>query len=358
MPGKQPVNVGIVGIGRAGWAMQTCELDERKSMFRIVAACDVKKDRRTRMAERYGCNTYRRIEDLVKDPDVELVSIATRSPDHVPHALLALRAGKSVFVEKPIAVTYAEARKLKPAAARAKGRLFIRYNRRFEAGFQHVREIMASGLLGKVHEIKLRRLSFQRRNDWQTLIKCGGGQLLNWGPHIIDHALQFLESPVAEVWSDLKRIAAVGDAEDHLKILLKGENGRVVDLEISGGAAIGEPEYLVCGSRGALTCNGQEIHLRYIDPRQKLARERAFSGTPAMGASFSSVGRQEPIRWLDKTVPVKPKTKCTPADIWDHVYASMRDGKKFPITFDEALEVMRVVSRVKRGTAFAGRDGR
>ena len=45
------------------------------------------------------------------------------------------------------------------------------------------------------------------------LIDCGGGQLNNWGPHIIDHALQFLDYKVAEVWSDLKRVAAVGDAE-------------------------------------------------------------------------------------------------------------------------------------------------
>ena len=355
MAKKKPIRVGIAGLGRAGWSMQTYELDERKSMFKIVAACDVEQERCDKMAERYGCATYLKIEDLVKDPDVELVSIATRSPDHVRHAKLALKAGKSVFVEKPMATTYEEAKKLKPAAAKAKGKLFVRHNRRFEAGFQHVREIIASGVLGKVFEIKLRRMSYQRRDDWQTIINCGGGQLLNWGPHIIDHGLQFLESPLADLWSDLKLVAAVGDAEDHLKIIMRGKNGRVIDLEISGGAALGEREYIVLGSKGALMSDGSDLKLRYIDPKQKLSRERANPGTPGMEAAFHRVGRQEPIRWIEKTVPIGPKAKCKESDIWNHLYASMRERKKFPITLDQALEVMKVVSMVKEGTPFAKR---
>ena len=355
MAKKKPIRVGIAGLGRAGWSMQTYELDERKSMFKIVAACDVEQERCDKMAERYGCATYLKIEDLVKDPDVELVSIATRSPDHVRHAKLALKAGKSVFVEKPMATTYEEAKKLKPAAAKAKGKLFVRHNRRFEAGFQHVREIIASGVLGKVFEIKLRRMSYQRRDDWQTIINCGGGQLLNWGPHIIDHGLQFLESPLADLWSDLKLVAAVGDAEDHLKIIMRGKNGRVIDLEISGGAALGEREYIVLGSKGALMSDGSDLKLRYIDPKQKLSRERANPGTPGMEAAFHRVGRQEPIRWIEKTVPIGPKAKCKESDIWNHLYASMRERKKFPITLDQALEVMKVVSMVKAGTPFAKR---
>jgi len=354
MAKKKPIRVGIVGLGRAGWSMHTYELDERKSMFKIVAGCDIEQERCDKMAERYGCATYLKIEDLVKDPEVELVSIATRSPDHVRHAKLALRAGKSVFLEKPIATSYEEAKKLKPAAAKAKGKLFVRHNRRFEAGFQHIREVIASGVLGKVFEIKLRRTSYQRRDDWQTIIDCGGGQLLNWGPHIIDHGLRFLESPLADLWSDLKLVAAVGDAEDHLKIIMKGKNGRVVDLEISGGAALGEPEHTVLGTKGALVSEGSNLKLLYIDPKQKLSRAKANRGTPGMEAAFHRVGRQEPIRWIDKTIPISPKTKCKESDIWNHLYASMRERKKFPITLDEALGVMKVVSMVKKGTPFAG----
>lgn len=346
--GAGPIRVGIAGLGRAGYGMHLNELRSRGGKFEIVVACDPARDRRERMAEACGCRTVAGIEELIADPEVELVDVATRTTDHVPHALLALAAGKQVFLEKPIAVTYTEARKLVPAAAASKGNLYVRHNRRFETAFQHIREIIASRILGDVFEIKLRRNSYGRRDDWQTLIPCGGGQLRNWGPHIIDHALRFLESPVADVWSDLRRVAAVGDAEDHLKIVLKGQNGRVVDLEISGGAAVGEPEYIVLGKKGGLTCSGNEISLRYLDPKKKLPQLRAKSGNPNEG-----FGSADPLRWVEKTITARPRLRCKPDDIWDYLYAAIREGERFPITLDEALEVMRIISLTKKGTPFA-----
>jgi len=302
------------------------------------------KERRDRFAAKFGCPVYRDYDAMLEDPAIELVSIATRSPDHVPHTLAALKAGKYVFLEKPIALSYAEAKKLKPAAAKARGKLFIRHNRRFEPGFLHVREIIASGILGEVYQIKLARVSYSRRDDWQTLKKCGGGQLLNWGPHIIDHALQFLESPLASVWGDLKCVAAAGDAEDHVKVIVRGKNGRTVDLEISGGAAVPLPEYVVWGSKGGLVLEGDEIRLRYLDPKKKLTPRRAKAGTPDQ-----SFGTPEKLPWVEKTLKVKPKKSY---DIWDELYKAIREKKRFPITLDEALNVMKVVSEVKKGTKF------
>jgi predicted dehydrogenase len=261
--------------------------------------------------------------------------------------MAALKANKIVFLEKPICQTYAEAKRLKAAAARSKGSLYIRHNRRFEPAFQHVREIISSGALGDVYEIKLRRGFYQRRDDWQTLMRCGGGQLLNWGPHMIDHALRLLESPVVELWSDVRRIAAVGDAEDHFKIIFRGKNGRVVDLEISGGSVASEPEYIVCGAKGGLTCSGDNITLHYLDPKHRLSVRKPKSETP--GASF---GSSDNLKWIEKTIKVNPKAKCTMDGIWDHLYDAIRKRKKFPITLDEALQVMWVVSQVKKGTKF------
>ena len=156
-----------------------------------------------------------------------------------------------------------EAEAIRQAAKEAKGNLYIRHNRRFEPTFQHIREIIASGILGNVHEIKLHRQHYSRRDDWQTLKRFGGGMLLNWGPHIVDHALLLLESPPKELFSDLRCVAAVGDAEDHIHLLLRGENGRVVDMQISGGSAIEEATYLVFGDRGALTSDEKTISLKY-----------------------------------------------------------------------------------------------
>jgi len=144
-------------------------------------------------------------------------------------------------------------------------------------------------------------------------------------------------------------IAAVGDAEDHLKIIMKGENGRLIDLEISGGAAVKEPEYIIFGTRGALTCEGSTIQLKFLDPEQVLEDIEAKRENPPIQGPF---GRKEELKWIEETVPVAPRTSCQTEDIWDHLYAALREGEPYPITLDEALQVMEVISKVKAGTRF------
>jgi predicted dehydrogenase len=348
----KPIKVGIIGLGRAGYGMHCEELKSRKKTFTIVAGCDPIASKRERFLEtQTEAAAYKTMEELIADPQVELISIANRTVDHLPTVKLALASGKDVFLEKPICETIEEARKIKRYAAKAKGRLFIRHNRRFEAAFVHIQEIIASGKLGEIYEIKLARHSYMRRNDWQTLKSCGGGQLNNWGPHIIDHALRFIDSPVKEIWSDLKLVAASGNAEDHLKIIIKGRNNMIVDLEISGGVALPSPVYAVYGTRGSLISQDQKtIKMRYLDPRKKLKPRTAQKGDP--GDNF---GEPDDLKWIEKEIPVKPKQKVTTFSIWDFLYSSIREGAEFPITIDQSIDVMKVISEVKSGTKFARR---
>lgn len=348
--GKGKIKVGLVGVGRAGWGMHCRELAKLPRLFKIVAACDIDRKRCRQVGDALGCRTYTKVRDLVADPEVELVDITTRSVDHAEQAILAVKAGKPVFMEKPIAASYAEAKRMGRAAKRMGVDIYCRHNRRFEPAFQHVRGIIDSGILGDVHSIKLCRGGYQRRTDWQTILKFGGGQLLNWGPHVIDHALQLLDAPVVDMWSDLQRIAAAGDAEDCVRILLKGENGRLADVQIGGGMAMREPECMVHGSRGSLVVRGSEIQMRYISPRQKLTRLTAKRSTPPNQAGF---GNTEKLRWIDKTLPVKPgKRGDMGTTIWRHLYDAMRKGKPFPIKWEEALEVMRIIDLARKGTEF------
>ncbi|MFA5864779.1 MAG: Gfo/Idh/MocA family oxidoreductase [Phycisphaerae bacterium] len=348
--GKGPITIGIVGLGRAGMGMHFPEIEKRKSRFKLVAACDPEEDFRNTLIEKCpDAKVYTNFEELLADPQVELVDIANRSTQHFEFTAKALKAGKDVFLEKPICVNFTEAKKLLDLSKKAKGKLYIRHNRRFEPAFHHIRQIIASGILGNVYEIKLCRHNYQRRDDWQTLMDCGGGQLLNWGPHIIDHGLRFIDGKLADLWSDLKLIAAVGDAEDHLKIILKGHSGRIVDIEISGGVAINGPVYTVYGTKGSLISeNESTLRMRYIDPRQKLTIKKANPGTPKSGFS----GTPETIKWIEKEIPVSPKPKVMMENIWDSLYESIRNGKKFPITLEDAVQTMHVVSMVKKGTPF------
>lgn len=359
--------MGIVGLGRAGWGMQCRELDSRTETFEIVAGCDTYAPWRERFAECYpAARVSSDLNTLLADPGVDLVSIATPSNAHFNHALAALAAGKVVFLEKPMCGTYTEACRLREASRQGPGRLFVRHNRRFESGFEDVRRVLESGKLGEIAEIKLSRVSFGRRNDWQTLLGCGGGQLGNWGSHIIDHALQFLGAPARPLtgqYSRLDRIAAVGDAEDHAKIVLTGQSGTVVDIEVGGGSALPAPTYMVWGTRGAMEVWENQMKLKYLDPAVPLVPRTAFAGVP--GSEFtlpagdqslatrtigSNFGQPEMLHWIEEQRQVPD---ADPGVIWDALHETLCDNVPFPVTLDQAVEVMRVIDEARRGSEFA-----
>lgn len=350
---SKKIKVGIWGLGRAGIRMHVPEIKGYPNLFEVVAGYDTDASRREAMRQECPCRIYSEEKAFLSDPEIELISIATRSTEHVEHALKALATGKYVFLEKPIGLNYAEALKLLEADKQYPGKLFLRHNRRFEAPFTHICEIIDSGILGDIYEVKLRRHNYQRRDDWQTIIDCGGGQLNNWGAHIIDHALRFLNSPIKETWSDLKRIAAAGDAEDHLKIILKGENNCVVDLEISGGMALPEPEYIIHGTKGALICKDMDIHIKYVNPKQKLAPIAAKPGNPPLdGGVASGYADLQKIDWIEKHMPVALKAGCDTRSIWRHIHDSICKNEPFPITMEQAVEVVRISELVKEKTPF------
>ncbi len=346
---SKPIKIGVVGLGRIGMSVHRECLAARPDKYTVVAACDLIADRTAKYADQFGCRTYDNIDDLIADPEVEVVDIATRSSDHYAHSKKALLAGKSVLVEKPFCETYEEALELIKLGSQPAGpRIYVRHNRRFEEGFIKVNEIINSGILGEVYEIKLTRNGYQRRNDWQTILEFGGGQLLNWGPHIIDHALQFCGGTYTEMFSEIKRIAAVGDAEDHIKILFKGVNGRIVDMEISGGVASDTPVYMIYGSRGTLISeNGKVLNLKYLDPDVELAEIKADPETPGSGSSF---GNSEKLTFKEESIALSGKDKTDV--IWDYFYEAYRNSKPYPITSAQAAEVMRVISEVKKNTVF------
>ncbi len=349
---RPPIRIGIVGLGRAGLDIHCPELAQIPELFRIMAVCDPVKERRDMAVERFpDCRTYRRYEDILADPDVELLDIATRSDDHASHVMQALKTRKWVNVERPFCCDYDQAMVLRAAAIKANNRLLVRHNYRYEAAYLQVKEVIESGVLGEVYDIKMCRGVYERRDDWQTVKRCGGGTALSWGPAFLDQALELLHTPPVKLWSDFKRVASVGDAEDYVRIILRNMAGLTVDLEISGGRVGIKPLFVVTGVKGdfVLYPDATEGTLRYLDPKQKLARRRSSVRTPPLG----SFGTPETIRWVETRVPVKPKAESGMTLIWEHVFNAIRENKPYPISLDTAIETMRILSMVKKESAFA-----
>ena len=342
------IKVAIWGLGRAGWGMHTHEIDRCPGCYEIAGCYDILPERMAQMQKKYpACKAYSSPEEMLADPEIELVAVAVRSRDHVKFDIQVLEAGKYLIAEKPIAASYAEAMKLKEVSDRHPGKMFCRQNRRFEACFQQVQEIIREGILGDIYEIKLCRHNYQRRADWQALKSCAGGQLNNWGPHLIDHALQFIHAPLESVWSDLRLVAAMGDAEDHFKAVLRGTNKIVVDIEVSGGVAIPSPVYAVYGTRGTLISQDEkEIQLKYADTEKTEPAEPASDATPPNEDVF---GANKPIVWIEETRPVAPESGLAVDDFYKVVYRTLAEGAPYPVKPEEAFEVVRVTEMIRNG---------
>ena len=118
---SNPIKVGVVGLGRIGMSVHLDCLHARPEKFKVVAACDLIPERCEKYAAVFGCRTYGNIEDMIADPEVEVVDIATRSCDHYAHAKLALEAGKNVVMEKPYCISAEQARELAALGSKPAG---------------------------------------------------------------------------------------------------------------------------------------------------------------------------------------------------------------------------------------------
>lgn len=352
---SNPIKLGLVGIGRAGWGMHTRELTNKSDKYQYVAACDLLPERVEKMVEKYGCKGYDNIDDLLTNEEIEIVCIATRSCDHYEHGIKVLKAGKDLLMEKPIGLTLKQAEDLF-ATAKAEGRkIYMRHNRRFEAVFNEVKKVVESGVLGNVYEINISQGLFQHRDDWQTLSEFGGGQLLNWGPHIIDHSLRLLGSPVKKITGELKQVTAGGNCEDHVIMRYESEAGRTINMCISGGMALNTGRKVsVYGDRGAMITGegGSDfnIKLRYINPELEIPPVVSSPDTP--GAAFGASGTYASathVEWEEKEYKLPGEDLSV---IWDYMYESYRNGAEYPIKESEALEVMQAVEAIRTGTKF------
>ncbi len=349
------IKFGVCGLGRIG--SRHAEFFAReKDKYELVAVCDMDAQRAAESAKKHNCAGYSDYAEFLRNPQMELTIISTRSLDHVSNTSDALHAGKTVLLDKPIAVTSADFRRLRELEKDYRGKLFFLHNVRFNPVFQTILRIVDSGILGETKLVKIRRHhGFSRRCDWQTLLSCGGGQLSCWGPHVIDQGLQLINAPVKQVWGHLQRVNSCGDADDQVKIMLVGGNGVVADLEISYAAALREDYCTVYGNRGTLVCANDfnkdaAVKVKYLDPSFEFADRQANQGDPVtmVGQGFSS---GESFPWIEEEIKVEPAG--SPPDMWETglllaLHKALREGVPFPVTTEHAFEVVRITEEVKK----------
>ncbi|WJV17602.1 Gfo/Idh/MocA family oxidoreductase [Rossellomorea marisflavi] len=149
----KPLKIGVIGCGSIAKHRHIPEYMANEHA-EIVAVCDVVKDRAEEMADQIGAKAYTDYKDLLKDESIEAVSVCTPNALHAPISVDALKAGKHVLCEKPMATSTEEAEAMIVAANEAGRKLMIGHNQRFVPSHQKAKELISKGEAGKIYSFR------------------------------------------------------------------------------------------------------------------------------------------------------------------------------------------------------------
>lgn len=270
---SSPLRVGLVGYGFAGQTFHAPVLSAVPGLeLAAVASSQPDKVR----ADWPGVAVEPDSAALLARTDIDLVVIAAPNAQHHPLARAALEAGRHVVVDKPFTLDAAQARDL-AALATQQGRLLSVYqNRRFDADYLTLRELLASGQLGRpvYLESHFDRFRPQVRERWREQAVPGAGLWVDLGAHLLDQAVQLFGRPDT-LQLDTAALRDGAQVEDYFHAVLRYETGahaplRVV-LHATTLAAHAAPRYLVHGTRGSYVKHG-------VDPQEDALRAGARPG--------------------------------------------------------------------------------
>jgi predicted dehydrogenase len=305
----EDLGVALVGYGMAGRIHAPLIVATQGLALRRVVSSDAAKVH----ADLPDARVSSDLEEVLGDPAVGLVVVATPNTLHAPQAHAALEAGKHVVVDKPFTVTTEEARGLVEHAERAGRLLSVFHNRRWDGDFLVLRRLVAEGALGEVTQFESHfdRFRPEVRDRWREQDLPGSGTWMDLGPHLVDQALQLFGPPLA-VFADIAGQRAGARSDDYFHVLLRYPTLRVI-LHGSTLMAASDLRFAVHGTRSSFIKHGLD--------------------TPEHG-TLTRVVDDHPVA---TPVPSEPAS-------WRAYYEAVRDAivgvAPNPVPTDQALQVM------------------
>jgi UDP-N-acetyl-2-amino-2-deoxyglucuronate dehydrogenase len=266
----------------------------------LVAVSRADSSRRAAAEREFGVPCEESFDDLLRRPDVDAVCICSPSAPHGAQAAAAARAGKHVLVEKPMALSLAEADEAIDAARGAGVVLGVALQRRTEPAYQALHAAVADGALGRtvlatVTVPYLRTPEYYATTPWRaTWATDGGGVLINQAIHLAD-LLLWICGDVREARASAATVVRAIEAEDTLTASLAFESGALGSIVATTGAAPGFPHRLeVYGDRGGVQIEADEVVRWEADARRRPAAsaQPVSAGSGASATGLSPAGHQ------------------------------------------------------------------
>jgi len=328
-----PVRIGVVGVGGRGIGLLKTALAIPE--IQVTAVADVAAERAAAAGQQAGVPGYTSHVKLMESGNVEAVLIGTPHPFHARIAVDAAARGLHVLSEKPLAVEVAEGDRMVQAAREAGVLLGIMFQRRLEPLHQKAHEIIASGVLGEIHEVEMistgwyRLQSYYDSGAWRGTWKGeGGGILANQAPHDID-LLLWLGGPVAALMATLGTRVHQIEVEDTVHTVLEYGGHRAGYYKGTTSDPLGRRAVEICGENGRIAIReGKLLQCRYTTPISEHilhAPERS---------RFESTWEEIPVE----------KGGNTTAEVISNFAHAVREGAPLVATGEDGLRVLELTN--------------
>ncbi len=258
------VNWGMIGVG------DVTEIKSGPALYKVMHSSLVAVTSRTYekavdYAQRHQVEkVYRALDDMLNDPVISIVYIATPPDTHKEFAVRAMRAGKDVYVEKPMALSVTDAEEMIEVAKQCGRRLFVAFYRRSLPYFEKVKELLEQGSIGKLLSVSIRLIKAPLSTDldpakhtWRIDKKVGGeGYFVDLAPHSMD-ILDYLISPIDNVNGRSVNLGGNYDVADTVTAVWKHSNGVLGNAVwcFSATAVSAQDDIVLLGTEGQLTCS-------------------------------------------------------------------------------------------------------
>ncbi len=325
------INVALVGFGISGQCFQA-PIITQCAPFKLVAvvSSDVQKVR----SQLSGITVYATIEEMLINPDIDLVVIATPNQLHVPQAQLALKAGKHVVVEKPFSVTTQEGKDLLEMQAGSGKLLTVYQSRRFDGDFKTIKKLVEEQKLAGIHTFysSYNRYRPEVKVRWREQDVPGAGILYDLGAHLIDQALCLFGLP-KRVTALLRHQRPNSQAVDHFHLILEYENCEAILHGNCLSTAEG-PRFQVFANNGT--------YIKYgMDTQEDFLRERKGPDTSGWGTEPASrFGLYTDNMGAECIIETETGSY---QDFYLQLASAISEGTPLPVTPEEALNVISVI---------------
>jgi predicted dehydrogenase len=285
------------GILATGWIAELFTQDLMASGLNVTAVGSRSAEKAKTFAERFRISkAYGSYEELVSDPDVDIVYIATPHPHHVSAALLALDAGKHVLIEKPFTLNAREARKIVERAREKNLVVLEAMWTRFLPHMRRVHEIIDAGTLGELRSVSAEHRQFLPTDPQHRLnaLELGGGALLDLGIYPISFAFDILGAPTSVTATARFKETGV-DAE--IATMMQHKGG-AISTTVSALDCAGPNVAVVYGSKARIEIASvwySPTSFRVVDYQGKVLEE-FFEPVPERGMQFQAFEMERLVR--------------------------------------------------------------